>query len=585
MEKQPRFIKDFSKEHSAEERKETARQIKEKRGEHFEHVAESAKAKSEQEQALTNLLEQIQVFETMIEELSSSRLSKLKSYFELRKLKADLAVGQRSYEELVRQKDQADSVPAVEGTPSEFLEARQMLQGFYKSQKEKWSKTEYTKEDITKNFTEEHLALLSIEDYELLMRRFPNQMVAHVTRQGIRDHTGHFWHTAGAGRYSDGFMRLVADGRLRSPLGIHMVEDEKKEAIARFLSLDKMKTEQEALDSLESFDPYVHDQGSYSDRMAVHFATEEVADDYYGSEKGNEIFVAYPSAHVASQYYFGGQLTEAGGGYWNDQWVWANEERGMDLNAGVIFIPEQTKVDPRNGSRYELDDKGEPIVNQEDIDKIRKFVDWEGFSDFAESVMEVEVNSSRTSYRSTYRNRQRILEEKLEPFRMQMEEYGVTDRRLQDAVLSYDKLSSLKLQKELEKEGQQDGFRDIDSTIRSALTVNGIYYKEAKNTVNSKEFWENYFSQHPDKKPSKIVYYKEQDPTEALHRWKSDKGLYNRVKSEDVGFPERKVGRRSEQAMVGYDRFRSLAEEAIREHFAKRSKAGTVDKVELTRAV
>ena len=104
--------------------------------------------------------------------------------------------------------------------------------------------------------------------------------------------------------------------------------------------------------------------GSYMDKMAIHFATEEVADCYYGAEKGNEIFIAYPSAYIASQYYFQGKLNAGDSGYWNDQWVWANEERGIDLNTGLVFIPEEARVDRETGSRYELDENKNPVIDK-----------------------------------------------------------------------------------------------------------------------------------------------------------------------------------------------------------------------------
>ena len=215
-----------------------------------------------------------------------------------------------------------------------------MLSDFYRQEKKKWVNSEYTTEEIAENFSEEHLASLSFDEYILLLQRFPREMVAHVTRQGIRDHTGHMFHTTGEGAYTNGFMRMVGDGRLRSPLGVYIMEAEKEKAVARYLRLDRFQTQDEAFQYLDTLtnDDRQSDSGSYVDRMAVHFATEEVADCFYGSEKGNEIFVAYPSAYIASQYYFSGRLRDGGGGYWNDQWVWATAERGMDLNAGIVFI-------------------------------------------------------------------------------------------------------------------------------------------------------------------------------------------------------------------------------------------------------
>jgi hypothetical protein len=583
MEKSPQFIKEFSKEESPEERQQAAQAIKAKRAKHFaekraqtEGRAEVQQATGERERALAEQLDSVHNLENEITELSTSRLGKVLNYFKLRKLRADVAVGQRTYDELKQQQDtkvaeqQAISEKLdSEETPPALQEAKTMLANFYKEQKEKWARSEYTKEDIIENFSEEHLASLSLEDYALLLKRFPEEMVAHVTRQGIRDHIGHMYHTAGEGVYADGFMKMVEDGRLRSPLGVYLVEDEKEQAIARFLHLDNFKTKEEALNYLATLiEGRQGDAGSYVDRIAIHFATEEVADCYYGSEQGNEIFVAYPSAHIASQYYFSGQLNEGGGGYWNDQWVWANEERGMDLNAGLIFIPEEARVDRKTGSRYELDETGNPIKNSEYQDAFRRVADSPDFHHFAEQVMEITGKLNQNWDSPNLLSKNRKLLEKLEPFRQRLEQkFSITDRRLQMAILDYHHLRSIDIQKKNQEEGRE-GL--VDSVIESAMKNRGILYTEAKNTISSKEFWEARFAKNPAKRPSKVVYYKGSSPTRALHEWRDAQDIHKRTKDKNIGFPERHIQRDAPQATAGVDRFKILADKVIEDHFAQR---------------
>lgn len=377
MEKQPQFLKKFSKEQSADERTTAARSIRAKRTEHFSRKQEqtderatSERNRVEQERESAKRQERIEQqlhdigqLERRIDDLSHNGLKQLLNYFEIRKIRADIARGKHSYEELINEAADNKKIitkqPDVEpkGIPRALEDARRMLAEFYDSQKKQWAQSDYTQEDIVTHFSEDHLASLSLDEYELLLQRYPGQMVAHVTRQGIRDHTGHIYHTGGADDYADGFMRMLGDGRLRSPLGVSLVEQDKHSAIATFLRLDQFESKEDARAALDRFlDPTADSgRGRYVDRQAIHFTTEDVADVFYGSEKGNEIFIAYPSAHVASQYYFNADLATGGGGYWNDQWVWANEERGMDLDAGVVFIPKNARVDARTGSRYELD--------------------------------------------------------------------------------------------------------------------------------------------------------------------------------------------------------------------------------------
>ena len=576
MEKTPKFIRAFSKEESPEERQQAADAIRAKRAEHFdqqraqaERQAELQRSIGEREGVLAEQLESLQRLENELNELSTSRLEKILNFFQLRKLRADLAVGQRTVEELKQQHDvealehrTISKTSTLEESPPELKEAKTMLSDFYRQEKKKWVNSEYTTEEIAENFSEEHLASLSFDEYILLLQRFPREMVAHVTRQGIRDHTGHMFHTTGEGAYTNGFMRMVGDGRLRSPLGVYIMEAEKEKAVARYLRLDRFQTQDEAFQYLDTLtnDDRQSDSGSYVDRMAVHFATEEVADCFYGSEKGNEIFVAYPSAYIASQYYFSGRLREGGGGYWNDQWVWANEERGMDLNAGIVFIPESAKVDRNTGSRYELDNSGNPMIDAEVHAALRRVIDAPNFHDFAQSAMEV-AGRLIDGWGSS----------QLKPFRQRLEqEFGITDPRLQKAMLTYDHLIRLDLKKQAQAEGRKDTTGSIDEEINQAMKAEGILYTEAMDPISSKEFWEKYFAEHASKRPSKIVYYKGSDPTRALDAWRATQGLNKKADDENIGFPQRHLERDAPQARAGLDRFKILAEEVIRGHFAAR---------------
>ncbi|MBI3495011.1 hypothetical protein HY065_00070 [Candidatus Berkelbacteria bacterium] len=584
MEKEPKFIKDFSKDQSSEERDELAKSIRGKRSEYFSKknerltLGETLKSEiQEREVRLNQELERIRELDDRIEMISSSGfLNKILNYFELNKLRADNKLGKKTYEQLQTEQNQLVKqekflTDKTRGdTPEELKEAKELLQNFYADQKKKWERSPHTKDEITKYFSQEHLAKLSLNEYTLLLKRFPSEMVAHVTRQGIRDHVGHMWHSAGEGAYSDSFMKMLGDGRLRSPLAVHMMENTKKDAIAEFLRLENFDTKEKALAEVNKIiDPESQGQGSYADAAAIHFATEEVADSYYGSEKGNEIFVAFPSALIASQYYFNGQLNERGGGYWNDQWVWANEDKGIDLNTGLVFIPEDAKVDPKNGSRYELDETKNPIVNEQYRQSIRKVVESNDFNDFADQAREISGK-----LRGNWENEiNRDIVKKIEPFRQRLaSEFGITDSRLQYALLSHHSLLGLSIQKEALKNGREDPIKNIDSEISEILKNAGILYQEATYTISGKEFWEDYFMKHPKHRPSKIIYYKGGDPTAALHNWRESVGLRRKSEERDLEFKERSVARESSQATIGIERFQSIAQEVIEEYFDSRMK-------------
>jgi len=398
-------------------------------------------------------------------------------------------------------------------------------------------------------------------------------MLTHVTRQGVRDHLGHAFHSAGEGEFTDGFKNIAEDGRLRSPLGVYLVEGGKEKAIAKFLGLNLIANKEEALKKLNLMvDPKLEPSGSYPDKMAVHFATEEVADCYYGSEKGNEIFIAYPSAQIASQYYFSGQLNQAGGGYWNDQWVWANEEKGISLNSGIVFIPEEISVDKETGSRYELDKEKNPVKNVKYVEAIRRLVDSEGFDDFAKQtkniVGKLEGSMSAEKIKSV---------ESLKPlFEKLKKDFDIVDPSLQRAVLDYEFLSAAIIAKEQKQENislAQPACHSINSIIESTLKNSGIFFKETVNKVSSKDYWQTYFLKNIKSKPAHIVYYKGEDPTAGLNTWKKENGLNKKTGDQSIGFSENQSTQiDTPQSIAGMDRFKILAEKVIEDYYLENGK-------------
>ena len=370
MESNPKFIKDFSKEESSQERDQLAKKIKDTRAEYFRSKDSNPE------------LDQVQETKDIIEKISAFLPAKIIDFLRYMKVKSSMP-------ENVKQ-EESQTVNLSES----MKEAKKAIDEFYTKQKNKWAVSPYSKEDIVQYFSPEHLASLSLEEYILLLRRFPSQMITHVTRQGIRDHVGAVNHHAGMNKLWNGFKDVVEDGALKSSFAIHVTDNAKEEAIVNFLNL-KNKTREEAvrdIDYIVGEDTQNH-HGSFADRRSVHFATEEVADIHYGAETGNEIFFAYPSALIASQYVFSGQLTEANGGYHNNLWVFADEKGGLNLDVGLVFIPKDVQVDPETGSKYELNENLEPIENSELVDVIHKVVSLDGFKEFAKQYRDILGNT------------------------------------------------------------------------------------------------------------------------------------------------------------------------------------------------
>lgn len=390
-------------------------------------------------------------------------------------------------------------------------------------------------------------------------------------------------HTAGEGAFHNGFEKMLDDGALKSPLAIKFAEKGKEEAVLGILRSRRTgelpKTREEALATLESF--MSGGQGSYADSAAVHFAAEEVADHFYGSEKGNEIFVAYPSAFIGSQYHFshGDIAPKRVGDQHNDAWVLSQEDCGMKLDAGLVFIPNDARVDPRNGSRYEIGADNKPVANASAFENLQKLAAFPEMSACLTQIQtslgqmsasemlpppstwESELGKEYTSYRKEL--------EALLPIRDKIKEItGIDDDRILSKIFDYHNANNLESANARQDEHHREG--DIGRAIGTILEQSGTRFAEAKNTVSSEEYWNGYFSTHPDKKPSKVIFYPSGDPSKALYEWQRKNGLTKRSADTSAGFTERKAMTAEAEVDVireRADRFETLARTIIEETY------------------
>jgi len=541
---------------------------------------------SQERREQSELEKQVEHIEKQLDEYNNgSFLNKTKDYFKMRAVKESLGMAQA----------QKTEIEASIASRDPNRSGQDAIDTFYAKEKQRWVRTEYSKEDIKKLFTEEHLASLSVEDYALLMKRFPSEMVTHVTRQGVRDHTGMWEHTAGEGAFHNGFEKMLDDGALKSPLAIKFAENGKEETILEILrskrSGELPKTREEALNVLDSY--MRGGQGSYADKAAVHFAAEEVADHYYGSEKGNEIFIAYPSAFVGSQYHFshGDIAPEKIGDQHNDAWVLSQEDHGMKLDAGLVFIPKDAQVDPKTGSRYEIGPDKKPLKNTAAVESLKQLTDSPKMPAYMQQIQErlgrlstSEKLPSPSTWESELGNsnwdsyaRKDVLEALL-PIRDKIKEItGISDDRILSKLFDYRNAGNFGNAGNRHDERERQG--NYERAIDSVLEESGTRFAEAKNTVSSEEYWSAYFSAHPDKKPSKIIFYSGGDPTKAMYEWKRAHGIDKRSADTSAGFVERKamtageeVGAIRERA----DRFENLVRAIIEEKFPENQSVETM---------
>lgn len=464
--------------------------------------------------------------------------------------RARVETGERNVAELERQLGEPDRI----------------LERYYERTKREWAAADVDEGEIRSLCSAEHLSSLDMDSYVLLMRRLPSEMVTHVSRRGVRDHVGMMYHQAGTGEAHDSFDRLLAARELRGALSMKLESDERDAHVARLVGLDGAESREDALAAL---DRALRAPGfmSLADASAVHVAAEWAADVYYGAESKNEVFVAFPSALIASEYAFSGSVERGvpGEQLRNDTWIWTKESEGIPLDAGVVFLPADARVDPETGSRYRIAD-GRAVPNHA---LSRRVLELAGDRAFAEMV----VRYADRSFRD------RPWDEDLRVREELRNRFGVEDPRVVDLLLGWDVLTAAKeLFPDLRGYPSSDpGRPEVERRQRAAEAIDrgmqgrNLHIAEAENTVSSAEFWEAYFRRHPERRPKHTVLYEGGDPTSALVAWREKNGLTRRAGDVGVSFDARR--RREEHPggdhrdVPSAGRFAEIARRLIDERF------------------
>ena len=543
--KQPKFIKDFSRQKSPEERKQLAQEIREKRTKYFENK----KFIEAKEQEKNETVKQLETLKSQIESYNdSSFLVKIKDFFTIKKIKNELQLQLGKKTSLEKELNES-----IDGRP-DLDKIRSMVADFYAGEKKKWVESPYSKEDIAQNFTPEHLSSLSTEDYIDLIRNFPGEMLTRVSRHGVRDHANLGNHQIGIGEYGSTLNTVLDTKELKSAIGITLQEETKEDAVAKFLKLDNCSSREVALGRIcaKFKTDMTGDPHAFADKSAIHFAAEEVADSFYGSERGNEVFFAFPSIMIASQYEFSGNLASGNeGSVHNDQFVWPDIEKGIPLDAGIAFIPKDANVDRESGSKYYLD-QNKKALRSEGINEILKarFGEKPGF---VQNLMrEAEKADSLEPA------------EQIEKIQEVFKDYGI--QNIDSAKCISDKNLRLKL---IDAWGAKDEKRKYEEILTTYFRQHSDLnpYKLAENPISSQQYWEKHFQQHPESKPKHIVYYSGGDPTKALYDWRIKNGILKRSGKSNLGFPENEVSKKAKNEGTAQQRFLSIAHKLVDKRF------------------
>jgi len=339
--------------------------------------------------------------------------------------------------------------------------------------------------------TDEKIKNLTLEEFVELLKelQLPANGCMHITRQGIRDHGLLAEHQVGKYTFFNSFKTLLGSGTYKSPL---MARMDSGTLLRDFLQMNdehvfNVKNKQELIDSVKKIltEHYLNRRHTH-DYLAMHLTSDNVHDSSYGCETGNEIFMYFPTAYIASQTNFNSDNrmffnTDRQSPVYKGSCTFTNNDlfvykkNGIDLGCGVVFIKENALVDAVTGSKYSLDSNQELIIDEENLSQAIKFCED---------------------------NKQNILE-------LAQESLSVVKEYLEDTLFD--------LMVEIDEIFVEDLIRDLKFNIdlRNVLISSRQFFRLAENPISSQDYWENYFSENPESRPAKIFYYKSESPSEA----------------------------------------------------------------------
>lgn len=363
--------------------------------------------------------------------------------------------------------------------------------------------TPLSPEEQDKYLSEEAVASMSLGDYLVLMKRLSGYFVSHVTRYGVREQsfmsTGG-GHTRSGGEFIDNFTGILESGKLNSffsnilngteyARGIikDLVEYETAQAASEGREVKKDEIVRKSLERL--MEAETKNPAHPADKSSIHVAVNDIAARYYGSEIGYDIFFYFPAEVIAKNYWHqesagGTQLHSGDKGWYNDMTVW-NEGKGVPIDTGVLCLPKGTFVDKETGSQYILDENRKPKIILEVAEHIKFYEEnQQMFQDALNRLHEEESSHIRE-------NRQHLFFES-DSFKQATGDLGFKDTQ---------------------------AFRSYYEFIGSSVSENELanfYQLKARNyyerpgdehLTTTEDFWENYFKNHPEQKPSKVFYY------------------------------------------------------------------------------
>lgn len=464
-----------------------------------------------------------------------------------------------------------DELKTLREKQAEIPSPKQLLEAYY----EKIATQPLTNEQKRELLKPEVLASLSTEEYIALWRRLNPHFLAHVTRQGFRDHNAMIYHSAGLEEFHNGFLNVMEDERLLRPsIALAGLKNRDEASVRQWLNdwvlqAEDQQQAKERLNNLLHF--HLASAPKYPDETAVHFAAQIVADGYYGGESSNEVFFIYPSDVLASQHPFAfngweKDLTRPQSETkWNDVFVWPEsvDNPGIPIDAGIVFLPENTPVDPQTGSKYASEvrviDGQEKRVMIEDTALVDSFVEWGKKLDDQSPLKKL-----FTAYKEErHYCQQELKEECFTSIIRELESLGF--RADASAALASKLISEMYWRDSFDQE-----------ILQGIAKGSGAHRKRAENTIPAKKYWENFFSNNLHLRPKHVQYY-DGDPTTAVLEFQQQNNIgradTSKTDGQLLGFEDHHVQDMEKNPRVndGYDDLIAKADKIISDHYGAKA--------------
>lgn len=226
-----------------------------------------------------------------------------------------------------------------------------------------------SEEERKKYLSTEVMEEMSLEDYLVLLKRLSGEAFYHVTRYGVRENTFESTgggHSSGEGELVNGFTPLLEAGNINSFTST-VIKD--SEQLAKSIRSDVVaelkkagKTTEEVVDIIMSS----FDTGYFLDRESAHFSYGQNLHHMYGAENDYKLYFYYPVEYILQNDFFNKTRESAiniGRGYYNNSYGIKqtyndfeifNFGKGVPINAGILCITGDVRVDPKTGSQYLL---------------------------------------------------------------------------------------------------------------------------------------------------------------------------------------------------------------------------------------